>query len=304
MYILKGAISIIRTDKKGFTLIEVIVVLVILAILIALLAPSLTGYIQKAKDNALIAECRQGVIAGQTVMSEEYVTNPDDYSGGIPANLLEKIQMLSEAPGTIKAAAADTDHKLTHLVYENEGRFVTYCRNYDGGCSDHDLLYTIADYEIPAGNSPGGNEPPGGNDGGDDGGNTGGYDGTFTVDGVKFFALGELENVAGTNINNNIGIYYYNDEYFYLAQGEWVNTNLDDYFANHAENTRSPILINLDAKIANFNHDAPLVRGNIYMHNGEYYVFTPDSSQYTDGIYTWLTIETHPKWFYKLEVSP
>ena len=37
-----------REDKKGFTLVELIVVLVILAILIALLVPTLTGYIDNA----------------------------------------------------------------------------------------------------------------------------------------------------------------------------------------------------------------------------------------------------------------
>ena len=35
-------------DRKGFTLVELIVVLVILAILAALLIPALTGYIDKA----------------------------------------------------------------------------------------------------------------------------------------------------------------------------------------------------------------------------------------------------------------
>ena len=37
-------------EKKGFTLVELIVVLVILAILAALLIPALTGYIDKAKN--------------------------------------------------------------------------------------------------------------------------------------------------------------------------------------------------------------------------------------------------------------
>jgi len=39
-----------RLNKKGFTLIELIVVIAILAILAAILIPSLTGYIQKAND--------------------------------------------------------------------------------------------------------------------------------------------------------------------------------------------------------------------------------------------------------------
>ena len=43
-------------DKKGFTLVELIVVLVILAILVALLVPALTGYIDKANQEKAIAE--------------------------------------------------------------------------------------------------------------------------------------------------------------------------------------------------------------------------------------------------------
>ena len=41
-------------SKKGFTLIELIVVLAVLAILAAMLFPSLTGYIDKAADDKLV----------------------------------------------------------------------------------------------------------------------------------------------------------------------------------------------------------------------------------------------------------
>lgn len=41
-----------ENNKKGFTLVELIVVLVILAILAALLIPALTGYIDKARNKA------------------------------------------------------------------------------------------------------------------------------------------------------------------------------------------------------------------------------------------------------------
>ena len=58
--------------KKGFTLVELIVVLVILAILAALLVPALTGYIDKAKNKAIIAETRQTVMAAQTLVDEAY----------------------------------------------------------------------------------------------------------------------------------------------------------------------------------------------------------------------------------------
>ena len=59
-------------DKKGFTLVELIVVLVILAILAALLVPALTGYIDKANNEKIIATTRQIVMAAQTEVSEAY----------------------------------------------------------------------------------------------------------------------------------------------------------------------------------------------------------------------------------------
>lgn len=61
-----------KNNKKGFTLVELIVVLVILAILAALLVPALTGYIDKAKQKQIIAETRQIVMAAQTLVDEKY----------------------------------------------------------------------------------------------------------------------------------------------------------------------------------------------------------------------------------------
>ena len=59
-------------DRKGFTLVELIVVLVILAILAALLIPALTGYIDKANKEKIVSECRMVVMAAQTEASELY----------------------------------------------------------------------------------------------------------------------------------------------------------------------------------------------------------------------------------------
>ena len=63
-----------KNNKKGFTLVELIVVLVILAILAALLIPALTGYIDKAKEKSIVAETRQVVMAAQTLVDESYGT--------------------------------------------------------------------------------------------------------------------------------------------------------------------------------------------------------------------------------------
>ena len=64
-----------KNKKRGFTLVELIVVLVILAILAALLIPALTGYIDKAKKDQVIAETRMLHEAIQTEMVELYGSN-------------------------------------------------------------------------------------------------------------------------------------------------------------------------------------------------------------------------------------
>ncbi|MEG0564588.1 prepilin-type N-terminal cleavage/methylation domain-containing protein, partial [Anaerorhabdus sp.] len=47
-----------KLNKKGFTLIELIVVIAILAVLALLLVPQITGYIQASKDSVGAANAR------------------------------------------------------------------------------------------------------------------------------------------------------------------------------------------------------------------------------------------------------
>lgn len=66
-----------KNTKRGFTLVELIVVLVILAILAALLIPALTGYIDKARKSQVVAETRALTQAVQTEMSTVYALNDE-----------------------------------------------------------------------------------------------------------------------------------------------------------------------------------------------------------------------------------
>ena len=111
-------------DKKGFTLVELIVVLVILAILAALLVPALTGYIDKANKEKVIAECRMAVMAAQTEATTIYGEKgkvDDDTFAGKDAD----IRKLAEVSGHWQITYTSAG-KITSLKYSNENWYVEY----------------------------------------------------------------------------------------------------------------------------------------------------------------------------------
>lgn len=129
----------IRNSKKGFTLVEVIVVLVILAILAAILIPSLTGYIDKAKEKVVLTEARSLFLAAQTELSEEYakgsfaegsMTITDGAGTGTNATLGNAIVKLSEIPTASATWDATITYnslaKITAVTYISDGHTATY----------------------------------------------------------------------------------------------------------------------------------------------------------------------------------
>lgn len=62
----------LRRNKKGFTLVEVIVVLVILAILIAIAVPSVMKYIDDANEAKYLAEARAIYVAAEAEVTKDY----------------------------------------------------------------------------------------------------------------------------------------------------------------------------------------------------------------------------------------
>ena len=111
-------------DRKGFTLVELIVVLVILAILAALLIPALTGYIDKANQDKVVAECRQVVVAAQTVASEAYGQNKT-----INAASVKEIKELAEAPDSWNyAITIGAKNTVTSVVFTDGNTTVTYTK--------------------------------------------------------------------------------------------------------------------------------------------------------------------------------
>ena len=67
----------LKKNKKGFTLVEIIVVLVILAILAAAAIPTMIGFVEDSKGKSEIANARAAYVAAQSVVTEETATNVD-----------------------------------------------------------------------------------------------------------------------------------------------------------------------------------------------------------------------------------
>lgn len=157
-------------DKKGFTLVELIVVLVILAILAALLVPALTGYIDKAREQSLITEGSMVLTAAQATVSEGYGTGDVVVSGTdasikgadaaakkvVTDAMASQINQLAEVKGdaswsfTVKVSDADNYKavKIDTLVYSDGKNAIVYT---DGQWGATQKGKTTADAKTPDG---------------------------------------------------------------------------------------------------------------------------------------------------------
>ena len=80
----------ILKNKKGFTLMELIIVIVIIALLAAALLPSFLNFVRLAGERSLLAEARLGQNAAQVIMTE---------NGRSPASILAAANALRDGAG-------------------------------------------------------------------------------------------------------------------------------------------------------------------------------------------------------------
>ena len=126
-------------NKRGFTLMEVIIVLVILAILAALLIPALTGYVDMANENTCLVECRHFITAAQTLSVEKYAAHTldelDKCTPEVRDAFFKECFVLSELdsggtqPAVKKVSLTITSKgKVTDVTY-TDGYFTTVYKN-------------------------------------------------------------------------------------------------------------------------------------------------------------------------------
>ena len=139
-----------KSKKSGFTLVELIVVLTILAILAALLIPALTGYIEKAKKNKVIAETRMLHEAVQTVTSELYAGSAQwKVSKGGSATLASSsgnpVKASSALAGVNLKDSYNETVKLSEVpsLQDGSGQFLAVV---NGNGKVHSIIYTARGY--------------------------------------------------------------------------------------------------------------------------------------------------------------
>ena len=96
-------------NKKGYTLVELMVVVTIMAILAATSTPVFSGYIKKAKASNYLVNCRAVSMAAESYFiqnKESFVGNDDDFTAleaEIEALTTFDVEILGSADASTKA---------------------------------------------------------------------------------------------------------------------------------------------------------------------------------------------------------
>ena len=110
-----------RLHKRGFTLVEVIVILVVLAVIAAILIPAMTGWIDDARKKSVVINCKICVTAAQTLASEQYI---EVGAGGV---LLDEADVLALArvDGSVDSVTVAVPAEIDELTYTDKTGDVT-----------------------------------------------------------------------------------------------------------------------------------------------------------------------------------
>ena len=110
-----------KSSKKGFTLVELIVVIVILAVLAAMLVPALIGYIDRAKKEKDYQTASTIYAAAQAVLTEQYAKGGVDKT----TTAINMSDFDTNGVDAVLELAGVSDEKVTDYSFNCEELIIT-----------------------------------------------------------------------------------------------------------------------------------------------------------------------------------
>ena len=123
----------ILKNKKGFTLMEVIVVLIIIAVLAAALIPSFIGFINQSRAAEDIAAARVGMTAGQVEVTYAWAATgeaPESEDIVTSQRFIDAVAPDTQGANSFSGFEVSTNGQVTGLTYEGKMYTITISEEY------------------------------------------------------------------------------------------------------------------------------------------------------------------------------